>query len=187
VRAFGFQAGRFFEAITDAASMQSVLASVPGDELLLIAFVETRRADGFFRKYRVLFIGGSLYPVHLAISTHWKVHYFSAGMEERPEHRAEEQRFLDDMAAVLGARVMNTLTDIAAALGLDYGGVDFGIDAAGNVVIFEANATMAVYPPVAGDLWAYRRPAYDAAVRAMTGLIVDRSAPSTEPAAPKEL
>jgi hypothetical protein len=172
VRAFGFQAGRYFEAIASADSVAGVIAPIPGDDLLLIAFAETRRADGFFRKYRVLFIGGSLYPVHLAVSRQWKVHYFSAGMEERPQHRAEEQRFLADMPGVLGPQIMETLANIAGALGLDYGGIDFGIDAAGNVVIFEANATMAVYPPLADEMWAYRRPAYDAAVLAVRNLIL---------------
>jgi hypothetical protein len=83
------------------------------------------------------------------------------------------------MAGVLGAGVMATLAAIAAALGLDYGGIDFGIEANGSVVIFEANATMAVYPPLAGDVWTYRRPAYEAAVRAMTALIVAGNAAHT--------
>jgi D-alanine-D-alanine ligase-like ATP-grasp enzyme len=100
------------------------------------------------------------------------VHYFSAGMEERAEHRAEEQRFLADMTAVLGLAIIETLADIAATLGLDYGGIDFGIDGDGSVVIFEVNATMAVYPPLAGELWAYRRPAYDAVVRAVRELML---------------
>jgi Flp pilus assembly protein TadD/glutathione synthase/RimK-type ligase-like ATP-grasp enzyme len=172
VRAFGFQAGRYFEAISSAESVSHVVGTIPGDDLLVIAFAETRRSDGFFRKYRVLFIGGELYPVHLAISRHWKVHYFSAGMEERAEHRAEEQRFLADMTAVLGLAIIETLADIAATLGLDYGGIDFGIDGDGSVVIFEVNATMAVYPPLAGELWAYRRPAYDAVVRAVRELML---------------
>jgi hypothetical protein len=172
VRAFGFQAGRYFEAIAGAESVSGVIATIPGADVLTIAFAETRRADGFFRKYRVLFIGGALYPVHLAVSRHWKVHYFSAGMEERAEHRAEEQRFLADVSGVLGPAVMETLAQICAALGLDYGGIDFGIDADDNVVIFEANATMAVYPPLAGEMWAYRRPAYDAVVHAVRELIL---------------
>ena len=80
------------------------------------------------------------------------------------------------MHAVLGAPVMPVLEEIARAIDLDYGGVDFGLDAAGNVVVFEANATMAVYPP-AGELYAYRRPAFDAVIAAVRALIADRATP----------
>jgi glutathione synthase/RimK-type ligase-like ATP-grasp enzyme len=78
------------------------------------------------------------------------------------------------MRTVLGARAIGVLEEIARVLDLDYGGVDFGIDAGGNVVIFEANATMAVYPPM-GDLYAYRRPAFDAVINAVRAMITGRA------------
>jgi|GEM_PF-5775965 glutathione synthase/RimK-type ligase-like ATP-grasp enzyme len=70
---------------------------------------------------------------------------------------------------------MTALAEIGRTLALDYAGVDFGIDPAGNVVVFEANATMAVFPPPEGEQWAYRRPAYDAIVAAMRALIFERA------------
>ena len=59
-------------------------------------------------------------------------------------------------------------------LDLEYCGVDFGIDRAGNALIFEANATMAVYPPPDDEPWRYRRPAYDAVIAAVRDLLVRR-------------
>jgi glutathione synthase/RimK-type ligase-like ATP-grasp enzyme len=177
VRAPGYQAGRYFELVAEPQALPAALARVPGDELLLIAFLDTRGADGCVRKYRVLFVDGRLYPVHLAISPEWKVHYFSADMAVREDHRAEEQRFLGDMRATLGVRAVGALEEIGRVLGLDYAGVDFGINAAGDVVVFEANATMAVYPPPAGDAWTYRRPAYEAVIAAVRALIVRRATP----------
>jgi hypothetical protein len=171
LRTPGFHAGRHVARIADAASLDGALASLPGDELFAIAFADTRSADGLFRKYRVVVVGGELLPVHLAISHDWMVHYFSAQMAENDAYRAEERRFLDDPRAALGSGVLATLAAIGAALDLDYGGVDFGIDADGRVVVFEANATMAVVPPERDDRWAYRRPAYDAVVAAMRALI----------------
>ena len=56
------------------------------------------------RKYRVMFIGGAVYPLHLAISDDWKVHYFTAAMAANQAFRDEEQRFLEDMPSVLGER-----------------------------------------------------------------------------------
>jgi hypothetical protein len=175
VRSPGFQAGRHFELVDEPAALDGVLARLPGAELFAIAFADTRGADGWFRKYRVLFVEGRLYPVHLAISMRWKVHYFSADMAERADFRDEERRFLEDMPAALGPAALRALEAIAAALGLDYAGIDFGIDGAGNVVVFEANATMAVFRPPDEERWAYRRPGYDAIVAAVRGLIERRA------------
>jgi hypothetical protein len=124
-----------------------------------------------------MMVDGTLYPAHLAIAHDWNVHYFSAPMAERSDYREEERQFLADMSHAVGPRAMDALQAIATELGLDYGGIDFAIDAAGNVVVFEANATMAVAPPEPDPRWAYRRPAYDAivaAVRAMLRRFADR-------------
>jgi hypothetical protein len=171
LRAPGYQAGRYFER----AGLAAALARVPGEELFAIEFIDMADAHGDVRKYRLLFIDGRLYPVHLAISNQWKVHYFSSTMAERADHRAEEGRFLADMPGVLGAPAMAALEGIARAVSLDYGGIDFGLGASGNVVVFEANATMAVYPPAPGELYGYRRPAYDAVIAAVRRLITDRA------------
>ncbi len=104
-------------------------------------------ADGLARKYRVMMIDGQLYPLHLAISNHWKIHYFTADMADRPEHRAEDAAFLENMPAVLGPRATAALAEIQSRLGLDYAGIDFGLNASGEILLFEANATMVVHPP----------------------------------------
>jgi hypothetical protein len=126
-----------------------------------------------YRKYRVLFIGGKLYPLHLAISPNWKVHYFSAAMGDRPDHRAEEAAYLTDMHAVLGVPVITALEAIAVTMGLDYGGIDFGRDAAGNILLYEANATMAVFPAPPDEHFAYRRAPIERVFSAIRQLVVD--------------
>jgi len=111
-------------------------------------------ADGKARKYRVMTIDGHLYPVHLAVSSHWKIHFFRADMADRPEHRAEDAAFLENMPGVLGPRVMAALDQIQATLGLDYGGIDFGLSDTGDLLLFEANATMVVNAPDPDERWA---------------------------------
>ena len=91
-----------------------------------------------------MMIGGQIYPLHLAISRNWKVHYFTSDMADKPDHRAEEARFLEDMPAVLGETAMTALEHIRDALGLDYAGVDFGLAPNGDLLLFEANATMVI-------------------------------------------
>jgi hypothetical protein len=121
-------------------------------------------------------IDGKLYPLHLAISKDWKVHYFTADMADKPDHRAEEAAFLKDMPAVLGDKAMAALERVRAALGLDYSGIDFGLGASDDLLLFEANATMVIAKPGKEAHWAYRHSAIDAVLEAATAMLVRRAA-----------
>jgi tetratricopeptide (TPR) repeat protein len=170
VRTPGFHTGRHFLRVESPEALAGAVAELPGKELTVIEFLNARGADGKARKYRVMTIDGHLYPVHLAVSSHWKIHFFRADMADRPEHRAEDAAFLENMPGVLGPRVMAALDQIQATLGLDYGGIDFGLSDTGDLLLFEANATMVVNAPDPDERWAYRGPAIDrifAAVRRM--------------------
>jgi len=183
----GFHTGRYFTYVADPAGLAAAVAELaPGgaaggvagvarQELLAIEYLDARGADGLARKFRVMFVDGTLYPLHLAISRDWKVHYFSADMARDPAHRDEERRFLDDMAAVLGPRAMAALAAIQRALGLDYAGVDFALAPDGCVLLFEANATMVVFPPPPDPVWDYRRGAVDAVLAAATRMLLART------------
>jgi glutamate/tyrosine decarboxylase-like PLP-dependent enzyme/glutathione synthase/RimK-type ligase-like ATP-grasp enzyme len=175
VRTPGFHTGRHFLKVESATALAGAVEQLPGQEVTVIEFLNARGADGKVRKYRAMMIDGQLYPLHVAISSQWKIHYFTAEMAERADHRAEDAEFLENMPGVLGERAMEGLARIQATLGLDYAGIDFGLSARGDVLLFEANATMVVNPPEADERWAYRRPAVErifAAVRRMlTGRI----------------
>jgi glutathione synthase/RimK-type ligase-like ATP-grasp enzyme len=171
LRSPGFHTGRHFELVERPDDLAAVAAGLPGDELFAIEYLNVRGSDGAFRKYRAIVVGDRLYPLHLAIAKQWKVHYFSADMRDRPDHRAEEATYLADMTAHLGQAAVDALDAIRRALGLDYGGIDFGIDATGNVVLFEANATMAIYYPDDDERYAYRRPAVDRVLAAFRAFV----------------
>ena len=115
------------------------------DAYYVIAYHDYRREDGFFRKYRAVFIDRVPYAYHLAISDQWLVHYFSADMLSAPWKREEEARFLQDPAASLGGEAWAQVAMIGQRLGLDYAGVDFSLLADGRVLVFEANATMSAH------------------------------------------
>ena len=161
LRAPGFHTGQHFLRVENLEALPAALAELPGKELIAMQYLDARAADGKTRKYRVMMIDGQLHPVHVAISEHWKIHYYSAEMADRPEHRAEDAAFLENMADVLGPEAMNALERIQIVMGLDYGGIDFGLNAKGEVLVFEANATMAVNPPEPDARWNYRRAAYN--------------------------
>ena len=175
LRSPGYHTGRNFIRVETPDAVTAAVAALPGDDLLAIEYLDARGADGQSRKYRAMFINGTVYPLHLAISRQWKVHYFTADMAERADHRAEEAIYLDDMQAVLGARAVAALHRIRDELGLDYGGIDFGLGPSGDVLLFETNATMVVYPPDADERWTYRRAAVQRVLDAATGMVLDRA------------
>jgi glutathione synthase/RimK-type ligase-like ATP-grasp enzyme len=177
LRSPGYHTGRNFVLVESEADLADAAVSLPGDELLAIEYLDARGADGNARKYRVMMIGGKLFPLHLAISRNWKVHYFTSDMADKPDHRKEEMAFLDNMRAVLGDRAVAALHAICNALALDYAGVDFAVNAEGNLLLFEANATMVIASPDNDPRWAYRRGPITAAIEAVTAMIKEKAAP----------
>jgi len=155
LRVPGFHTGRHFLKVERPQELPAVLAQLPGEEILAIEYV--RPEDETAHKYRVMIIDGVLYPVHLAISSDWKVHYFTAAMADNARYRALEKEFLENMAAVLGARAVAALQRIGETLALDYAGIDFALRQDGSVLFFEANATMVINPPDPDPIWDYRR------------------------------
>jgi glutathione synthase/RimK-type ligase-like ATP-grasp enzyme len=79
------------------------------------------------------------------------------------------------MRATLGDKAFAALEKIRDALGLDYAGVDFGVGPDGDLLLFEANATMVIAVPSADERWAYRRAAIDKILSAVVAMITDRS------------
>ncbi len=174
LRSPGFHTGQHFVLAENRAALEAALASLPGDALFAIDYLDGRGRDGMARKYRVMFIGGVIYPWHLAISADWKVHYYTAAMENNAAFRAEEQRFLEDMPAVLGVRAMAALGALNQRMGLDFAGADFALAEDGSVLLFEANATMVINAPPEGAIWDYRRHAAHEVQAATRQMILDR-------------
>jgi TPR repeat len=178
LRSAGYHTGRNFVMVGTADELAALAAGLPGEELLVIELLDARRSDGTFRKYRVMMIDGQLYPLHLAISRDWKVHYFTSEMSASASHRAEEASFLENMPGVLGSKAMGALEAIRNTLGLDYAGVDFALSDDGDVLLFETNATMIISRPGHEEYWAYRHDAVDRAIGAAVAMIEKRSGPS---------
>jgi len=183
VRTPGFHGGENFLRVETPDGLPVALAELPGSYLTVMDFLDARAADGTIRKYRAMMIDGALYPLHLAVSQQWKIHFFSAEMADNAAHRAEDAAFLADMPGVIGPKAMAALEGIQKTLGLDYGGIDFGLNADGDVLLFEANAAMAVLPPGEDARWDYRRPAVERILKAIRKMLVDRAKSAPAPPA----
>jgi glutathione synthase/RimK-type ligase-like ATP-grasp enzyme len=170
VRSLGFNTGKHFVKIAEPSHLSAAIAALPGDELLAIEYLDTRSRDGIFRKYRVLTIDGQLHPLHLAGSSDWKVHNFSA--DRGAGVLAEERAFLEDMTSAIGSDATRALQRASDILGFDYGGVDFALDREGRVVVFEANPTMVIVLP---EEPSHRREAAERAIHATRAMIARRA------------
>jgi hypothetical protein len=183
LRTPGHHMGQHFVRVENRQALPAAVAGLPGEQLLAIEYLDSRGADGLVRKYRVMCIGGVLYPLHLAISSDWKVHYFSAAMATSAVFREEERRFLESMSDVLGVRALAALSGIFGVLGLDYAGIDFGLSKDGSVLLYEANATMVIVPPPPEPHWDYRRASLAAALEAARQLVLRRAGRESVPIA----
>jgi hypothetical protein len=174
VRSPGFHNGRFFEFVRDEAELLEAASSMPGADAMLLSYQDTRSADGLMRKFRVMTIDGQLYPVHMAMSANWKVHYVTSDMHHNAAYRQEEAGFLADMNGFIGVDAVRALERVAQSMQLDYAGIDFALGATGRVVVFEANAAMAIFLPDADPRWDYRRAPMTRALDAVKRMIVTR-------------
>jgi tetratricopeptide (TPR) repeat protein len=141
-RPVGTHGGDDFEKIDDPAELAAFLTQRPDIDHYLIEYVDYRSADGHFRKYRFIFVDDQVLPYHLAIGNGWKVHHVSTDMANQAWMQAEEEAFLQDPALVFNSGHYKALRAIRQRIGLEYFGIDCGLDRSGNLVMFEVNASM---------------------------------------------
>jgi tetratricopeptide (TPR) repeat protein len=159
LRSAGKHGGETAQRIDTAEALGHAVAGIAdGTTTYVTAYHDYRSADGYFRKYRAIFVDRKPLPYHLAISPNWLVHYFSADMLDHPKKRAEELQYLQDMPAALGDTAMRALAEIGARMDLDYCGIDFSRLPDGRILLFECNATMLVHPEQEGSVLAEKNP-----------------------------
>jgi tetratricopeptide (TPR) repeat protein len=156
VRPVGAHGGEALERIADAARLGAYLLKTPAESFYLTEFCDFRSADGWHRKYRLIFVDRRPYPYHLAIGQDWKLHYWRIENDVAPWMKDEEAAFLADWEGVLGAALADTARAIAARLDLDYGGMDCGVTQDGRLVVFEANANMLVHLDDPAESFPYK-------------------------------
>jgi tetratricopeptide (TPR) repeat protein len=145
VRPVGTHGGDDLEKFENTAELAALLAQPIDTDRYLIEYIDYRSADGHFRKYRFIFVDSQILPYHLAIATGWKVHHDSTDMADHRWMQREEEAFLNDPATVFSAGHYQALQAIQQRIGLEYFGIDCGLDHSGNLVVFEVNASMLVH------------------------------------------
>jgi hypothetical protein len=175
VRPVGTHGGDDFERLQDPAELDKVLAHRAATDRYLIEYIDYRSADGYFRKYRFIFVAGQILPYHLAIATDWKVHHDSTDMVDHVWMQQEEQAFLNAPTTVFNPAHYQLMRQIRERIDLDYFGIDCALDRSGNLVVFEVNASMLVHEhneefPYKNPFVARIKTAFDEMLRKFAGV-----------------
>lgn len=157
VRPVDSHAGRGLERLDTPEAAARYLAIQADAAFHLAPYVDYRSADGVFRKYRIAFIAGTPYPVHMASRDEWRIWYVNAGMAESAAKRAEEAEFLTDFA--FGRRHGAALDALARRIDLAYFGIDCAETRDGALLVFEADIAQVVHDMDPPDLFPYKPPA----------------------------
>jgi hypothetical protein len=157
VRPIGSHAGHGLAKLPDLAAIRAYLAEQPESEFFVTRFIEYRGPDGLFRKYRIAVIDGRPFACHMAISSHWMVHYLNAGMTESAEKREEEARFMAEFDGDFARRHAEAIRAITDRVGLAYYAMDCGETPDGRLLLFEADVAMILHAMDPPGMFPYKQ------------------------------
>ncbi len=156
-RPVGTHGGDDFDKIDGADELAAYLAKPAETDRYFIEYADYRSADGFFRKYRFIYVNGEVLPYHLAICDDWKVHHVNTDMANQKWMQDEEAAFLNDPTLVFNEGHYEALRTIQERIDLEYFGIDCSVDTNGDLLVFEVNASMLVHDDNAE--FPYKNPA----------------------------
>lgn len=145
IRPIDSHGGNQLQRLEQPHDLASYLAGAADAEFYLSPFIDYRNNDGQYRKYRIVLIDGQPYACHMAISSHWMVHYLNANMDASAAKRAEEAAFMADFDHAFARRHAAALAEIQQQIGLDYVGIDCAELADGRLLVFEIDSAMVVH------------------------------------------
>jgi hypothetical protein len=154
-------------------SFDAALEALEGDgEHIATEFVDYRSPDGLYRKFRLFFIGQHRILRHALIGDSWMVHGAARTkfMAERPELIAEEREAFESEEP-FSPDVCATFDAVRERMPLDFFGLDFGLTPSGQVVLFEANATMSFMPNLFIEKFEHVRRCHGPAQKALMQLL----------------
>lgn len=176
VRPVGTHAGSGMDCIGSLDETSAYLSKEIAAHFYIAPFVDYRRPDGLFCKQRIVFIGGVPFASHMALSSHWMVHYLSAGMTESAAKRAEEARWMETFDSDFAVRHAGAFKALNRHVGLDYFGIDCAELADGRLLVFEVDVAMVVHDMDDAEMFPYKQHAMKKLFNAFVGLAERRAA-----------
>lgn len=157
IRPVDSHAGNDLSRMASLSELANYLSHVKHAEFYVSHFVDYSSKDGLFRKYRIVLINGKPFICHLAISSHWMVHYLNAGMSDSAEKRAEEESVMKNFDQQFAFRHAEALCEINQRVGLDYFGIDCAETVNGELLVFEVDSCMIVHAIDPVDIFPYKQ------------------------------
>lgn len=164
-------AGQGLERLEQASQIQDYLGRQTEAVFFMIPFVDYANGDGLYRKYRVALIDGKPYASHMALSTHWMIHYLNGGMADSAAKRAEEAHFMTHFEEEFARRHHAALTATHHRLGLDYLVLDCAETTAGELLVFEADSSAVIHAMDPVDLFPYKQEPMQTAFTAFKAML----------------
>ncbi|MFT7671638.1 MAG: hypothetical protein ACI845_000039 [Gammaproteobacteria bacterium] len=158
IRPIDSHAGIGLEKLDEMIELQSYLTRHDEAEFFVSRYVDYRKKDGQFRKYRVAVIDGQAHLAHLAVCDQWKIYFGIAGMEASSVKRAEEAREMASFKDQFAKRHAYAIRALHEAVGLDYFGIDCSETQDGKLLIFEVGASMNIHSMDSAELYPYKQP-----------------------------
>ena len=170
VREVGTHTGKsvtLYDSAEDAASALNA-----GQDYIATQFHDFANNDRIYRKYRLFLIGNRMILRHMYASDHWNVHSSDRPrfMASRPEIVAEELALIEQDEP-FRPRARAVFQAIRDRMPLDFFGLDFGFTLDGDVLLFEANATMSFFPFSNDPQFQYLRRSFEPAQAAFQELV----------------
>ncbi len=178
IRPLGSHAGRGLARLDAAGDLDVYLSASAETRFCVSPFVDYAGPDRLFRKLRLVMIDGEAFLCHLAVSSHWIVHYMSAGMAESADRRQEEAAAMRDFDAGFARRHRQALEALQAHIGLDYYQIDCAELPDGRLLVFEADVAAIIHMLDPPAVFAYK-PAHMRRVFSAFGDMLRRRAGSS--------
>jgi hypothetical protein len=176
-------AGHGLQKLASCQVVVDYLSQQGEEEFFVSPFIDYSSVDGWFRKYRIALVDGVAFPVHMAVSRAWMVHYLNADMMDNAANRAQEAQFMLYFESGFGLRHRAAFSRVNELLGLDYVLLDCGEMPDGRLLIFEAGNAMIVHAMDPEALFPYKAPTIAKVFEAFHAMVIRRvsgAAPTPE-------
>ncbi|MBI1218832.1 MAG: tetratricopeptide repeat-containing protein [Rhodobacteraceae bacterium] len=177
LRPVGTHAGAGMERVFDAAHLADILADTAAAAFYLTRFIDYRGPHGLYAKARVVLVEGRPYPVHLALSEDWIVHYLSAGMAASAVKRHAEADWMARFDTDFAARHAAAFAALADRVGLDYFGLDCAEAPDGRLLVFEVDVALIVHDMDDPRVFPYKGPAMRRLAAAVQTMLARNACP----------
>jgi len=143
VRVAGDHGGKSMVRINSRADYHALhVYPFDGRDFYLTEFVDCKDGAGFYYKHRLVVIDGRPILRSSHFDNKWMVHGASRSFMLERETWKEELARIRTLETEVIPRLETAIQEITKRLQLEYYGIDFSLNLEGNMLIFEANATM---------------------------------------------